>query len=249
MENECQRIEELLAAFALGALEIDEAIEVEAHVQSCAACREVLRDYQAVSDDLMTAMPPVMPPASVRAKLLARTAPPSQKPGASGRWRALLPHLIPVAAVVGVLVLLIININLLRQTSQMAQAQEQMAQQNQTYQTAFALLTYPGSEVAVIDDGNIYGTLIYDPDGKVAVLNVWGLDELPEGQDYQVWLIEADETRISGGVFQASDELGYSSFVIESPNSLETFVGIGVTIEPEGGSPGPTGPRVFGTGL
>ena len=249
MENECQHMEELLAAFALDALEIDEKNQVEAHLQNCLACQRVLVDYQAVSDGLMAALPPAQPPARIRAQLLAKTAPKPPKANWRERWRALLPRVLPITVLAAVLLLVIFNLSLYRRTNQLLQTQEKMAQQNQAYQTAFALLTYPDTQVAVIDDGEIYGTLVYDPDGQVAVLNVWGLEDLPQGQAYQVWLIEPDETRISGGVFQSSDELGYLSIVIESPASLDSFTGIGVTIEPEGGSPGPTGPRIFGVGL
>ena len=128
-------------------------------------------------------------------------------------------------------------------------SQEELTRQNQVNQTAFALLTYPDSQVAIIDDGEIYGTLVYDPDGQVAILSVWGLESLPTEQDYQVWLIEPDQTRISGGVFQSSDQTEYVTFIIESPNPFDNFSGIGVTVEPAGGSPGPTGPRIFGLEL
>jgi anti-sigma-K factor RskA len=154
--------------------------------------------------------------------------------------------LIPIFALVIVLVFAVLNIYLLYSANQILAFQEELARQNQVNQTAFALLSYPDSQVAIIDDGEIYGTLVYDLDGQVAVLNVWGLDSLPAGQDYQVWLIEPDQTRISGGVFQSSDQSEYVTFVIESPDPMENFFGIGVTVEPEGGSPGPTGPRIFG---
>jgi len=249
MENECQHIEELLAAFALDALEIDEKLQVETHLENCADCQRALAGYQTVSDGLMGALAPIQPSARVRAQLLSLTVPQPQKSGWTERWRAQLPRAATITALIVVLVLVVFNLNLLRRTNQMLQMQEQVAQQNQAYQTAFALMTYPGSQVAVIDDGEIYGTLVYDPNGQVAVLNVWGLEDLPKGQAYQVWLIEPDETRVSGGVFQSSAEKGYVSFIIESPNSMEAFVGIGVTIEPEAGSPGPTGPRVFGVSL
>jgi anti-sigma-K factor RskA len=80
-------------------------------------------------------------------------------------------------------------------------------------------------------------------------MNVWGLGELPQGQDYQVWLIEPDDSRVSGGIFQGSDEVPYVSVVIDSPERFSGITGIGITIEPEGGSPGPTGPRIFGVDL
>ena len=131
----------------------------------------------------------------------------------------------------------------------MLQDYQIILQQNRASQTAFSLMSYPDSQVVVINDQHIYGTLVYDPQGQIAVLNVWGLAPLQEGEDYQVWLIEPDQTRVSGGVFQPMEGFEYTVFVIESPSSLESFTGLGVTVEPAGGSPGPTGERVFGTEL
>ena len=249
MNENCFQIEPLLAAYALNALEPDENRQVQAHLESCDLCRQAVSDYQAISDELIFAQPAVQPPARIRAKLLAQTAPKPQRRGMLGRSRTKPFRLIPVTALVVILILVVFNIGLLYSTNQLLASQEELTRQNQVNQTAFALLTYPESQVAIIDDGEIYGTLVYDPDGQVAILSVWGLESLPAGQDYQVWLIEPDQTRISGGVFQSSDQSEYVTFIIESPNPLENFAGIGVTIEPEGGSPGPTGPRIFGVEL
>ena len=249
MNESCLIIEPSLAAYALDALEFDEKRQVEAHLDLCPSCLQTVADYQLISDELMGTVPPAQPSARVRANLLAQTAPKTQKAGLLERLRDSRRRLLPVTTIIAVLVLVVFNLNLLNSTNQILESQEALTQQNQVNQTAFALITYPESEVVVIDDGEIYGTLIYDPDGQVAVLSVWGLETLPEGQDYQVWLIEPDQNRISGGVFRSSDQTEYVSFVIESPKSFEAFSGMGVTIEPEGGSPGPTGPRVFGVGL
>jgi len=249
METECQQIEELLAAYALDALEVEEKLQVETHLESCATCQRAFKDYLAVSEGLMASLPPKEPPPRIRAQLLAQTAPKLSNPGWFERWRAWLPQVVAFSALAAVLIFVIFNLSLYRLTNQMLQTQEEMARQNQAYQTTFALLTYPESQIVVIDDGEVYGTLVYDPHGQIAVLNVWGLENLPNGQDYQIWLIEPDQTRISGGVFQSSDQSAYVSFVIESPTSFESFVGLGVTIEPTGGIPGPTGPRIFGTEL
>lgn len=249
MNESCLKIEPLLAAYALDALDIDEKRQVEAHLDSCAFCLQAVTDYQAISDGLRGALPPTQPSARVRANLLAQTASKAHKTGWLEQLRDRRPKLILVTAIIAILVLVVFNINLLRSTNQILKFQETLSQENQVSQTVFALMTYPESEVVVIDDGDIYGTLIYDPDGHLAVLNVWGLEILPEGQDYQVWLIEPDQTRVSGGVFQSSKQTEYVSFLIESPISIESFTGMGVTIEPAGGSSGPTGPRIFGVGL
>lgn len=249
MEINCQDCEQLLAAFALGALDVDERLMVETHLETCASCRQILADYQAVGDGLMYAMPPTQPPAGLRARLLAKTAPTPPKPDKIERWQLLFPRLMSAVGIVTLLVLVVFNLNLLVRTNQVLQTQESLTQQSQASQTALALMTYPGSQVAVIESGNIYGTLVFNPEGELAVLNVWGLNDLQAGQDYQVWLIEPDQTRISGGVFRSSDDMGFVSFVIKSSTSMDSFTGIGVTIEPEGGSPSPTGPRVFGVQL
>lgn len=249
MSDSCQIIEPLLAAYALDALDVEDKGQVEAHIDSCPTCQLILADYRYISDGLMTALPPKQPPARIRAQLLTQTAPKDQETSWFERWQKLRPRLLQIATITAILVLLIFNISLLISTNQILEQQEILTQQNRAYQTAFALLTYPNSNVAVIDNGNIYGTLVYDPYGQLAVLNVWGLEDLPPGQEYQIWLIEPDQTRISGGLFRPSDQNEYVSIVIESPDPIKGYVGFGVTIEPEGGSPGPTGPRVFGLEL
>jgi anti-sigma-K factor RskA len=62
-----------------------------------------------------------------------------------------------------------------------------------------------------------------------------------------LWLIQ-DGQRTSGGVFSVSDE-GYGSLWISSPEPLATYSAFGITIEPAGGSPGPTGDKVLGSPL
>ncbi len=249
MNDKCQEIEELLAAYALDALDVDEKAIVERHLDTCDSCPQVLADYQMVTEGLLFAVPVEEPSAQLRAKLLTRTAPRPEKTAWFDRLRFPVLRWSNVLGVVAILMLVIFNISLLIRTNQLAAGQETLVQQNQSYQTAFALLTYPNSQVALIDDGTVYGTLVYDPDGRVAVLNMWGLGELSGEQDYQIWLIEPDENRFSGGVFNGSDDVAYVSVVIESPITFDAFAGIGITIEPEGGSPGPTGPRIVGIDL
>jgi anti-sigma-K factor RskA len=73
------------------------------------------------------------------------------------------------------------------------------------------------------------------------------LGALSPEQQYQLWLIQ-DGKRTSGGVFSVSSE-GYASLVIASPLPLDAYSAFGVTIEPQGGSPAPTGEKVLGGNL
>ncbi|MEP0806642.1 MAG: zf-HC2 domain-containing protein, partial [Chloroflexota bacterium] len=47
---------ENIPAYALGALEADEAAALETHLQTCASCQTELAEYRALSDSLLTAV-------------------------------------------------------------------------------------------------------------------------------------------------------------------------------------------------
>lgn len=249
MNVNCQKIEPLLAGYALDALSRNEKLEVEAHIQICKSCQTALEDYLSISDGLLGAVLPIQPLARVRAGLLTKITSAEKSTGRSGNGGNNFSRWIVAVGYLAVFFLVFLNINLMRNSNQMIKDIQNLQQQNEAYQTAFVLFADPNARTLEIDQQDISGALVYDPDGHLAILNVQGLAELPEKQVYQIWLIEPDETRISGGLFSPSDEAGYVSFVINSPSSMSSFEDIGVTVEPEGGSPGPTGPRVFGLKL
>jgi anti-sigma-K factor RskA len=91
------------------------------------------------------------------------------------------------------------------------------------------------------------GLLVVSLDGEHGTLVVDGLAPLGQEQQYQLWLIQ-DGQRTSGGVFSVSEE-GYGSLWISSPEPLSSYGAFGITIEPAGGSPGPTGDKVLGGAL
>ncbi|WP_448594847.1 anti-sigma factor [Thermoflexus hugenholtzii] len=71
-----------------------------------------------------------------------------------------------------------------------------------------------------------------------------GLAVPPEGQVYQVWFMDAAGRRVSGGIFRTQPR-PYGVYTVTVPLPLTAYVRIGVTLEPEGGSPSPTGPQVL----
>jgi anti-sigma-K factor RskA len=91
------------------------------------------------------------------------------------------------------------------------------------------------------------GLLVISLDGTHGTLVVDRLPVLSESQQYQLWLTR-DGQRTSGGVFSV-DEKGYKGMYIKSPEPLDSYTGVGITIEPAGGSPGPTGEKVLGGSL
>lgn len=86
------------------------------------------------------------------------------------------------------------------------------------------------------------GYLILE-DGQ-GLLVTKGLAVPPEGQVYQVWFVDPAERRVSGGTFRTLPR-PYGVYTVTVPSNFPLYVRIGVTIEPEGGSPRPTGPQVL----
>ncbi len=237
MKSECGDVRLLLPGYALGALEARERRQVAAHLAGCDACAAELAEFDRVRDGLLYALPPVPPPARVRARLIARTAARPRRLG----WEWLMRP----AAGLALLALLALNVAAFISLRGLLSEQQALGRQLRDQQTALALVTYPTTKVARVWGDTGYGTLVYDPVQSVAVLNAWGLKPLAGGQTYQAWLIGAAGDRISGGTFQVQEAARFTTLVINAPGPLNQFVGLGVTIEPTGGSPAPTGPRVL----
>lgn len=89
---------------------------------------------------------------------------------------------------------------------------------------------------------NGYGKVIWDPEKKQALLQVSNLPEVPEGKDYQLWLIKNNKPT-SAGVFAVNTTGQGSFFKVEQlvqadQQSANAFA---ITLEPKGGSQQPTG--------
>ena len=110
-----------------------------------------------------------------------------------------------------------------------------------------ALVTLVGSNVRVVAlngrpaAANARGSIRFSPDKTLALFEARDLPPLPPTQSYQLWLVYPDGTRDSGAVFNVPST-GETSLVILAPQPFNSYVRFGVSIEPAGGSPAPTGP-------
>jgi hypothetical protein len=146
----------------------------------------------------------------------------------------------------GAIVLLIVmNVFSFFQIRSLQSQQAQLAHQIETSQTALAMLTYPDTQTVSLQGTGVIGTLLLEKQRNLAFLTVWNMPELPADQTYQIWLIDPQGGRTSGGIFTPEAHLPYTSVSVYSTGSLADYVGLGVTVEPAGGSPQPTGERVF----
>jgi anti-sigma-K factor RskA len=248
----CETIEPLLAAYALGSHDSEARAVVEAHLHTCAGCRQTLAAYQRVAHLLPLGAPEAAPAPELRGRVLAAVAAaaagrPTHEPShRTARWHELArrwrPRLAWALAIVMLAALLSWNISLQRDLAEARTAQQRDA-------AAMAAL-FEDSQIRqqeLLGDAPApaaRGTLVLALSRNEAVLSVSGLPALPPGHVYQLWLVQQGK-RTSGGTFVVDAE-GCGSILVRTATPLTSYDAVGVTVEPDGGSPGPTTPRVIG---
>jgi anti-sigma-K factor RskA len=246
----CAEVEAVLPALVLGALDDDERADVMAHVDLCPGCRQKLAEYQALSRGLLEAVPQRTPPAAIKQTLMARVQPKAQPwPRRVANWlrgRQTMPRwaLTATYALV-VIVVALSGYEMTRLANQQASLATQLAEQK----SAIALLTRETSAI------NMTGTQVasgasavmrFSPQDTMAVVQTIALPPLSAGKAYQLWLIDSEGKHDSGAVFTIPPgSEGSVTLIIAAPRPMKDYVGCGVSIEPQGGSPSPTGPAAL----
>ncbi len=243
----CDSVQPRLAAYALGETQPD--ADLFAHLAECPTCPEDLREYRQVALVLPYDAPDVAPPPALRARILATAAghanpiPASSKPSSANRWFAPRRNWLAwSAACIALLGLLGWNVQL---QSQLQAQVGQVAKNRDNWQTMTELLNDPTVRSVVLSGDRAQGHIWVANDGEVGCLVVQGLPAPGDGNVYQVWLRAGDQP-IGVATFEARS--GSAWTFIRANQSIAEFDAIGVTIEPRGGSPAPTGQQVlFGT--
>lgn len=138
--------------------------------------------------------------------------------------------------------------------SDRAAIESEIATQREVSQGLFArvaeletVLAARDSEVARLrGTPPLLASIVWDATAQQGVLKVRGLPAVPDGSDYQLWLIEpGGDTPVSAGVVPIDpDGSANLPFTTETPlGSNPVFF---ISIEPKGGSPTPEGEVVFG---
>ncbi len=230
---------ENLAAYALGALDPEEIPALREHLQTCEACRAELAEYQRVGTVLLTALPPQSPRQALKRTLQKRLAAGAANAHAPLKWP------LRQIALAGALALLVgLNILTVSQVYSLKQEQAEVANQNLSEQTALAMLAYPNTTSLAFDQNGVSGSLLIDKQRNLVGVFAWHLSLPPAGKTYQMWLIDPQGDRTSGGFLTPESGYPFVMAVIKSPQPLTDFAGVGITLEPSGGSPKPTGPRI-----
>ncbi|MFE2724849.1 anti-sigma factor domain-containing protein [Kitasatospora sp. NPDC059327] len=237
----------LTGAYAAHALPAAEREAFERHLAQCPACAQEVAEFAATLARLGAAET-VTPPPELRARVLGgiasvrQLAPqagaePDGDPGRPGRWRRRWPKFalaasVAVAAALGGLAV--------QQHDRAEQARSQAARLQQQQADLGTLLTAPDARTATAKTtaGSGVGTVVWSESKGQAGFLAAGMPALPAGKTYEIWFNDAGTMR-PAGLMPGT----HGSLLLDGP--LDGAAGIGVTVEPAGGSPHPSGTPVL----
>jgi anti-sigma-K factor RskA len=251
-----EHVLELLPGYALECLDDADLLKVARHLQHCPDCTHEALAYRHTVEQIAVSEPLITPPAGLKQAVVAgiarqaaaRVTPPSTSLRASSPvsnkagWQSFFSRLFsrPLSWGVGTLGLLLavlLGFNNLRLAQQVNDLQERFPADGVVIVKLAATDAAPGA----------VGYLLLFPGDNNGSLTVQDAPQLEPGYQYQLWLIH-NGIRSSGGVFSVNQD-GYFALQISSDQPLSNFQSFGITIEPAGGSPGPTGKKVLSGSL
>jgi anti-sigma-K factor RskA len=229
VEMTCHDVEELAAAFALGAVEPEEEAALRAHLADCEQPHEEIRNALGAGMLLAASLDPVTPSAALRDRVMAtiERTPQVHRQSASaspppGR-RALLDWLSPrvarplaLAAAVALLAVGVWNLSL----------QSQLGQRDTALRAVANAIS--GGEAAFRVDGSAGRGYVVDTPGEGAALVVADLAGLPADRLYELWLIDASGSPVAVGTFNPTED---AVIVVPVERDLTGYATFAVTVE------------------
>jgi len=222
-----------LAAYALGALDPEEARAIGAHVGSCSHCESevsVLSDTAwMVAESRARNVPPGLRAAIVEGA--RRQSRPARARGPFASFVALLGRPVPLAAS------LALGIALIVATTGYVVAQRDA----ERYGAALAAI--PGARIVALaptgEVAGVRGSLVIPQNGDAPYL-ILDLPDAPTGKTWEAWVIRG-QTAVAAGI---TDERGLTTLVLRTPLGAGDTVAL--TAEPAGGRDQPSGKPVLG---
>ena len=242
----------LAGAYALGMASETERREFEAHLSTCAECRQELAEIRRVNEALAMATPTVAaPPATLRRRIVDAAAADRR---ARTRVKSTLPWWIAAAASIAAIFFATqwwsVSRNLDEMRAELASTQERLTLAESLRASAERTATENASRLAVLTAAdsitialagqppspNATGRVVWSPTRGV-IFSAANLPPLPAGRVYQLWAVT---TPAPVGLMLVTPAAGQANEVAPMPPGVSPTA-FALTIEPEGGSPGPTG--------
>jgi anti-sigma-K factor RskA len=250
-----EALREQAALYALGVLTAAERSVFDEHLEGCADCAAEVRAFLPVSSALAQGVPQHDPPPALRGRILAAARRTSESPR---RMSALAPWLAAAA-------MLVLTAGLGIYTTQLRQRVRALELQlrealvrvdNGERRVAVALRSAAAAEVpmAILTAPDVRqidlagqpvapraaARAFWSP-SRGLVMTASNLPALPAGRTYQLWFVTA-QAPVSAGLL-TPDARGRLTTVLNTPADMPQPAALAVTLEPEGGSPGPTGEK------
>jgi len=214
----CDEVEELLPAYALGALSADERAAVDEHLATCAEHADDLAALRGVAAALPLAGEEMEPPARLLDRIHAQIGAVEAAPAApiaiatrrTARW---MPAVALAAA------LMLVSLVLWRG----------------------GFVSFGSAIERTGTSGAVAGRLAYRVNTQRAELSLSGLATPPAGRAYQAWVIRPGLAPEPYGLLEVNGSEG--RVVIQTP--LAAGDTVAVTLEPANGSAVPTSSPVF----
>ncbi|MFJ6854875.1 anti-sigma factor domain-containing protein [Streptomyces sp. NPDC091271] len=231
----------LTGAYALHALPDEERVAFERHLGACEACAQEVRELSATAARLGLAVS-ATPPPGLRDRVLrdittVRQEPPARGRSAgsgvsarrAGRWStyALAACVAAAAAFGGVAVW----------QNQVAQdARQETARAEQHNEQVARVLAAPDARTSAADLGDgARGTVVVSQSVNRAVFLASDMARPPGGKVYQLWFDDGGTMRAAGLMNPAVTD---DAVLLDGP--VDRASGMGITVEPAGGSEQPT---------
>ncbi|HET6173840.1 MAG TPA: anti-sigma factor [Gaiellales bacterium] len=225
----------LISAHALGALEPDQADLAEQHIAASDECRRAYEDALETAAALALAVADSEPPADLRERILtaaraerAPAAAPVATSAAPRRRLGLAGLLTPSAgfAVVGVAAAIVFALVAVSQHNSASSARDRQA-------ALVSILSAPDARVVPLAStaGGSAGGRVIVSRGRAALVS--SLKSPPPGHTYQAWGL-----RPGGAAPVPLPTFSRNGVLIL--NDVGTYDGVGVTVEPSGGSQRPS---------
>jgi anti-sigma-K factor RskA len=220
---------ELIAGYALDALDDADRARAEALLAFSEEARDELRAYSDVATAMATAVSGPAPVPELRERVLgAVRAEPQNVVSLDERRRSRAVPVLAACAAVAACVALVAGIWGFGVSSDLDDTRAALARER----AAAAVLADPNAQSVALESGD--GRLVVGGDGK-AVLVVDSLAPAPPGKTYELWVSDGGAP-VPAGVFSGAGDRD----VVPVDQPVETGSVVLVTVEPEGGVDAPT---------
>jgi anti-sigma-K factor RskA len=239
----------LAGAYAMDAVPEPDRSRFERHLAGCDSCRQEVRGLREATAALAAATE-VRPPAGLRDAVLrtagqTRQLPPAAAPApvawaaARGRRRP-RPRLVIAVAVGLACVLAVVAVAAGVVTYGMRGRLDQT--QGRDHAVAAVLSASDATMMSARVTTGGTATVVMSHHERALVFTAADLHALPAGESYELWLISPAGTRPAGMIDASSRARMVGPMVV---SGLATGDSVGMTVEPDGGSPRPTSPPVL----